>query len=131
MESNAATNHPAHCDVTVQLSDCGRQDARAVFESLEGVFAGCDVPAPGPEQAHDHEPTVWMATFDSSSRTGGRSEPPHLSTSVTALLTGDHNAVAVVEEALGGLFEVRSSSSVSGEHEKEARLLLSSRLVTR
>ncbi|MFG3509454.1 hypothetical protein ACGF5F_28585 [Streptomyces sp. NPDC047821] len=130
MESNRTTNHPADCDVTVQLSDCGRRDARAVFDTLDRVFASCDVPAPGPEQAHDHEPNVWMATFDSSARSGELPGPPDLSTQVTALLTGDHHAVGEVEKALGGLFEVRSSSSVSGEHEKEARLLLASRFVT-
>ncbi|QGV76965.1 hypothetical protein [Streptomyces ficellus] len=130
MESNGTRNHPADCDVTVQLSDCGREDARAVFETLDRVFARCDVPAPGPEQAHDHEPTVWMATFDSSARRSGEPGPPNLSTSVTTLLTGDHQAVATVERALGGLFEVRSAGSVSGEHEKEARLHLTSRYVT-
>ncbi|MEU0661852.1 MULTISPECIES: hypothetical protein [Streptomyces] len=130
MESNGTRNHPADCDVTVQLSDCGRQDARAVFETLDRVFTGCDMPTPGPEQAHDREPTVWMATFDSSARREERPGPPQLSTEVTALLTGDHQAVAEVEKALGGLFEIRSATSVSGEHEKEARLQLASRYVT-
>ncbi|WP_336317841.1 hypothetical protein [Streptomyces lavendofoliae] len=127
MESNGTTSHPADCDVTVQLSDCGRQDATVVFETLDRVFAGCDMPAPGPEQAHDHEPTVWMATFDSSARREDEPAPPQLGSEVTALLTGDHQAVAEVEKALGGLFEVRSATSVSGEHEREARLLLAPR----
>ncbi|MDN3296847.1 hypothetical protein QWM81_22920 [Streptomyces ficellus] len=128
MESNGTRNHPADCDVTVQLSDCGRQDAQTVFDTLDRVFAGCDVPASGPEQPHLHEPTVWMATFDSSARSGGElPAPPRLTTPVTAVLTGDHHAVAEVEKALDGLFEVRSASSIPGEHEKEARLVLAPR----
>ncbi|GGU48340.1 hypothetical protein [Streptomyces lavendofoliae] len=131
MESNGTTNHPADCDVSVQLSDCGRQDATAVFEALDRVFAGRDMPSPGPEQAHDREPTVWMATFDSSTRRENEPAPSQLGAEVTALLTGDQQAVAAVEKAIGELFEVRSATSVSGEHEREARLLLAPRQVTR
>ncbi|MET9800237.1 hypothetical protein [Streptomyces sp. NPDC006368] len=128
MENKATNNHPADCDVTVQLSDCGREDAQAVFDTLDHVFAGCDVPASGPEQAHGHEPTVWMATFDSSARSSEQLPgSPRLTSPVAATLTGDHHAVAEIEKALAGLFEVRTSESVSGEHEKELRLLLAPR----
>lgn len=128
MEKKATDNHPSDCDVTVQLSDCGREDARIVFDTLDHVFVGCDLPASGPEQRHDHEPTVWMATFDSSARSGGDLPgPPRLTTPVAAVLTGDHHAVEEVEKELGRLFEVRTSESVPGEHERELRLLLAPR----
>lgn len=119
-----AGEHPADCDVTVQLSDCGRADAKAVFEALNGVFAGCEDVAP---QSAGREPTVWMATFDSSARSGEPTAAPRLSSPVEALLTGDHHAVEEVAKALGHLFDVRSTQHVSGEHETECRLLLAPR----
>ncbi|MFJ8648840.1 hypothetical protein ACIRNI_22295 [Streptomyces sp. NPDC093546] len=128
MENKATNNHPADCDVTVQLTDCDREEARIVFDTLDHVFSACDAPQPGPEQRHDHEPTVWVATFDSSAHSSDQPPgPPQLEHPVQALLTGDHHAVAEVEKALGRLFEVRTSESVSGEHEKESRLLLAPR----
>ncbi|MEE1757482.1 hypothetical protein [Streptomyces sp. SP18CS02] len=127
METNKTTSHPADCDVSVQLSECGRQDARAVFGTLERVFAGCDAGAPGPESGSGKEPTVWMATFDTSTRAGEHPQPPRLATEVTALLTGGYHAVDEVEHALAELFDVKSSESVSGDQEKECRLLLASR----
>ncbi|WP_226962828.1 MULTISPECIES: hypothetical protein [unclassified Streptomyces] len=124
-----APEHPAHCDVTIQLSECGRTDAVAVFDALDHVFAGCEDVAPSPRPAAGREPTVWMATFDSSTPRPAAEEPgpPPLSTPVEALLTGDHHAVAEVEKAMERLFEIRSLQSVSGEHEKESRLLLAPR----
>ncbi|AOT62550.1 hypothetical protein AB0E11_15040 [Streptomyces fradiae] len=117
--------HPAECDVTVQLSDCGRDDAVAVFGALDRVFAGCEDVAP--HSAAGREPTVWMATFDSSAHSGEADPAPRLSKEVEALLTGDHQAVEKVEKALGRLFELRSAQHVPGEHETESRLLLASR----
>ncbi|MFJ8696052.1 hypothetical protein [Streptomyces roseolilacinus] len=117
--------HPADCDVTVQLSDCGRADAEVVFGVLDEVFAGCEDVAPHPTTGR--EPTVWMATFDSSAHSGEPSAAPRLGSPVEALLTGDHHAVEVVEKALGRLFDVRSTQHVPGEHEAECRLLLASR----
>ncbi|MEU2184191.1 hypothetical protein [Streptomyces thermolilacinus] len=117
--------HSADCDVTVQLSDCGRADAEAVFKALDDVFAGCEDVAP--HSTSGREPTVWMATFDSSAHSGEPTATPRLSTEVEALLTGDHHSVEEVEKALGRLFEVRSTQHVSGEHETECRLLLAPR----
>ncbi|PRH80354.1 hypothetical protein C6N75_04680 [Streptomyces solincola] len=130
MATNETSNHPAHCDVTVQLSDCGRQDAHAVFASLDRVFAACDPVDPGETHTGGAEPTVWMATFDSGSARGeggSGGEPPALGTRVNALLTGDAHAVDEVEKALARIFEVHSTESVSGEHEREARLQLGPR----
>ncbi|MFF9915704.1 hypothetical protein [Streptomyces sp. NPDC013457] len=114
-------------DVTVQLSDCDRQDAQAVFDVLDHVYRLEDMSAPGPKAASAPAPTVWMATFDTA---GGRREdagPVHLAGQVGALLTGGYHAVEEVEKTLAATFAVRSTQSVSGDQETEARLLLASR----
>lgn len=123
--NRGAGEHPADCDVTVQLSDCGRAEAEAVFGALDEVFAGCEDVAP--HSGTGREPTVWVATFDSSARSGEPIGAPRLDSPVEALLTGDHHAVEEVEKALGRLFDVRSAQHVPGEHEAECRLLLASR----
>ncbi|MFF8382393.1 hypothetical protein [Streptomyces kanasensis] len=124
--AGAAGGHPADCDVTVQLSDCGRAEAEAIFGVLDQVFAGCEDVAPA-AAGSGPEPTVWMATFDSSAHSGDPSDTPRLDAPVEALLTGDSHAVDEVVKVLGRLFEVRSTQDVSGEHERESRLLLASR----
>ncbi len=43
-------------DVTVQLSDCGREDARAVFDVLDAVYRLEDMTAPGPQAAEGPSP---------------------------------------------------------------------------
>ncbi|MCS0634902.1 hypothetical protein NX801_04345 [Streptomyces sp. LP05-1] len=125
MENKATTDRVSECDVTVQLSECGREEARAVFGALEQVFSACDSGAPGPEHGDAPEPTVWTATFDSTSaRSGEPTGRPRLGGEVAALLTGGQQAVDAVEQALARVFDVRSSEDVAGEHEKETRLLL-------
>jgi hypothetical protein len=123
---DGAGGHRADCDVTVQLSDCGRADAEAVFDVLDQVFAGCEDVAPA-SGSDGPEPTVWMATFDSSALSGDPADAPRLSAPVEALLTGDSHAVDEVVKVLDRLFEVRSTQHVSGEHERESRLLLAPR----
>ncbi|MEU3610009.1 hypothetical protein AB0E83_31905 [Streptomyces sp. NPDC035033] len=113
-------------DVTVQLSDCRREDARAVFEVLDHYYRLEDIEPPGPE-GEGPLATVWMATFDTSD--GQREEvgPPRLTGKVGALLTGGYHAVAEVEKVLATGFAIESLQSVSGDQETEARLLLASR----
>ncbi|MCP9956282.1 MULTISPECIES: hypothetical protein [Streptomyces] len=123
--NRSGEEHSADCDVTVQLSDCGRAEAEAVFGALSDVFAGCEDVAPRP--ASGREPTVWTATFDSSARSGEPAGAPRLDSPVEALLTGGQHALEEVEKALGRIFEVRSAQHVPGEHEAECRLLLASR----
>ncbi|MFE6224880.1 MULTISPECIES: hypothetical protein [unclassified Streptomyces] len=113
-------------DVTVQLSDCGHDDARTVFEVLDHYYRLEDVEPPSPADAGP-APTVWMATFDTS---GGQREevrPPRLTGKVGALLTGGYHAVAEVERVLSAGFAIESLQTVSGDQETEARLLLASR----
>ncbi|MFE7579937.1 hypothetical protein ACFU5Y_00035 [Streptomyces gardneri] len=116
-------------DVTVQLSDCCREDAQAVFDVLDRVYQLEDMETPGPRAAEGPGPatTVWVATFDTA---GGRREdvgPTHLTALVGATLTGGYHAVDEVERVLATGFDVRSLQSVSGDQETEARLLLASR----
>lgn len=113
-------------DVTVQLSNCSGDDARAVFEALDRVYAVEDVPPPeAPRQVP--APTVWMATFDTAAGRGAAARPGHLTAEVPVLLTGGYHAVDEIEKVLAQSFDVRSLESVSGDQETEARLLLASR----
>ncbi|MFF9145693.1 hypothetical protein ACF1BN_12640 [Streptomyces sp. NPDC014861] len=113
-------------DVTVQLSECRQEDARAVFEVLDHYYRLEDLEPPSPSGAGPVA-TVWMATFDTS---GGQREevrPPRLDGRVGALLTGGYQAVSEVERVLAAGFAVESRQTVSGDQETEARLLLASR----
>ncbi|MEU4269340.1 hypothetical protein [Streptomyces sp. NPDC026092] len=114
-------------DVTVQLSDCDREDAKAVFDVLDHVYRLEDMTAPGPRAATAPAPTVWMATFDTAEGRHEESGPVHLTGMVGALLTGGYRAVDEVEKTLAATFDIQSMQSVSGDQETEARLLLSSR----
>ncbi len=114
-------------DVTVQLSDCGREDAQAVFDVLDHVYQLEDMTAPGPRAATAPTPTVWMATFDTAAGRHEETRPAHLTGMVGALLTGGYHAVDEVEKTLAASFDIQSLQSVSGDQETEARLLLASR----
>ncbi|MFG2331105.1 hypothetical protein ACGFMM_15945 [Streptomyces sp. NPDC048604] len=112
-------------DVTVQLS-CSGEDARAVFEALDRVYA-IDDPPTAERVPQVPAPTVWMATFDTAASRGAAARPMHLSSEVPVLLTGGYHAVDEIEKVLAQSFDVRSLESVSGDQETEARLLLASR----
>ncbi|GAA3895998.1 hypothetical protein GCM10022244_02480 [Streptomyces gulbargensis] len=114
-------------DVTVQLSECCREDAKAVLGVLDGFYHLEDVTVPGPDDAPGPATTVWTATFDTA---GGRRQevrPPHLTDKVEAVLTGGYHAVGEVEKVLAEGFDIQSLQSVSGDQETEARLVLASR----
>ncbi|MFI0989088.1 hypothetical protein [Streptomyces exfoliatus] len=113
-------------DVTVQLSDCCREDAQAVFDVLDVVYQLEDQ-APSPQAATGPSPTVWTATFDTA---GGRRQevrPPSLTSPVGVTLTGGYHAVDEVEKVLAAGFDIQSLQAVSGDQETEARLLLAPR----
>ncbi|MFF5639466.1 hypothetical protein [Streptomyces sp. NPDC012825] len=114
-------------DVTVQLSDCGREDAQAVFDVLDAAYRLEDMTAPGPQAATEPSPTVWTATFDTAGGEHRQVSPAHLSATVGVTLTGGYHAVDEVEKVLATGFDVRSRHTVSGDQEREARLLLASR----
>ncbi|MFH9727734.1 hypothetical protein ACH4M4_32905 [Streptomyces sp. NPDC017254] len=114
-------------DVTVQLNDCCREDAQAVFDVLDGVYELEDATAPSPQAAEGPSPTVWTAIFDTA---GGRHQevrPTHLTSPVGATLSGGYHAVGEVQKVLAVGFDIQSMQSVSGDQETEARLLLASR----
>lgn len=114
-------------DVTVQLNDCSREDAQAVFGVLDGVYQLEDMETPSPQATTGPSPTVWTATFDTA---GGRHQevrPTHLTSPVGATLSGGYHAVDEVEKVLAVGFDIQSLQSVSGDQETEARLLLASR----
>ncbi|MFD8644673.1 hypothetical protein ACFV14_30725 [Streptomyces zaomyceticus] len=113
-------------DVTVQLNDCCREDAQAVFEVLDGVYQAEDMTAP-PQAGTGPSPTVWTAIFDTA---GGRRQevsPTHLTSPVGATLSGGYHAVDEVQKVLAAGFDIQSLQYVSGDQETEARLLLASR----
>ncbi|GGT16919.1 hypothetical protein [Streptomyces purpureus] len=115
-------------DVTVQLSGCVQEDAKAVFDVLDRVFVCEDMSVSKEPNARGPETTVWLATFDTARPASGEPLPPaHLTAEVGALLTGGYHAVDEIEKALAGSFDVRSLQSVSGDQETEARMLLASR----
>ncbi len=114
-------------DVTVQLSDCDREDAQAVFDVLDGVYRLEDIATPGPQAATDPSPTVWAATYDTAGGEHQEVSPAHLSALVGVTLTGGYHAVDEVEKVLATGFDVQSRHTVSGDQETEARLLLASR----
>lgn len=114
-------------DVTVQLSDCGREDAQVVFDVLAKVYEREDKSEPGPGAVTTPSPTVWMATFDTAGGKREQARPVPLSAMVGAVLTGGYHAVDEVEKTLAASFDIQSLQSVSGDQETEARLLLASR----
>ncbi|MBT2441860.1 hypothetical protein J7E93_17425 [Streptomyces sp. ISL-36] len=114
-------------DVTVQLSDCSREDAQVVFDVLDHVYELEDMTAPGPRAGTAPGVNVWTATFDTAA--GRHEETSHvpLTGMVGAVLTGGYHAVDEVEKTLATSFDIQSLQSVSGDQETEARLLLASR----
>jgi hypothetical protein len=114
-------------DVTVQLSDCKREDAQAVFDVLDHYYELEDMTAPGPRAATAPAANVWMATFDTAAGRREEPKPVHLDGMVDALLTGGYHAVDEMEKTLAATFDIQSLQSVSGDQETEARLLLASR----
>ncbi|MDV9189400.1 hypothetical protein R6L23_14485 [Streptomyces sp. SR27] len=114
-------------DVSVQLSECCREDAQAVFDVLDGVYQLEDMTNPSPQMATGPATTVWTATFDTAAGRHQEVRPTHLSALVGATLTGGYHAVDEVEKVLAAGFDIQSMQSVSGDQETEARLLLASR----
>ncbi|AVH93965.1 MULTISPECIES: hypothetical protein [Streptomyces] len=114
-------------DVTVQLSDCDREDAQAVFGVLDAVYRLEDMTTSAPQAATGPSPTVWTATFDTAGGEHREVSPARLSAMVGVTLTGGYHAVDEVEKVLATGFDVQSRHTVSGDQETEARLLLASR----
>ncbi|MFE0648705.1 hypothetical protein ACFVZH_08990 [Streptomyces sp. NPDC059534] len=114
-------------DVTVQLCDCSREDAQAVFGVLDRFYQLEDTATPSPQTATGPTPTVWTATFDTAGGEHQEVHPTALTGLVGATLSGGYHAVDEVQKVLASGFEIQSQQAVSGDQETEARLLLASR----
>ncbi|MFF8609881.1 hypothetical protein ACF06X_28595 [Streptomyces sp. NPDC015346] len=114
-------------DVCVQLSDCSREDAQAVFDVLDHVYELEDMKVPGTQAATTPGVNVWTATFDTAAGPHEEVRPVPLTGMVGAVLIGGYHAVDEVEKTLATSFDIQSLQSVSGDQETEARLLLASR----
>ncbi|MCE7079431.1 hypothetical protein [Streptomyces sp. ST2-7A] len=120
--------------VSVQVTDCGRETADAVFRVLRAAF-------PGATEEEDHEGgsagttggdrMVWSLVVDAGS--GDPAAPPvagdpvGLGESVEAVLYGTVPPVRRVRKALETAFAAEDRGTVPGEHEVEVRLRLSGR----
>lgn len=118
--------HTSAAEVSVTLSKCRKEDARALFRALGGAFE-CDRGSAGPaDNAPGGHPTVWSTMVDVTD-VHGHAEPARLSGPVTADIQGAPHAVAVLKETLAEVFSVRLESLTAGDQEQEVRLRLENR----
>lgn len=114
---------PSH--VSVQLTDCAREDADTVLAVLWSAFPqSADRRSEVSGRAHDTDaegPTVWTVTVETVGEVGP-GERPRLSGPVTTTLAGGYHAVDLVRQALTSVFVVEDLGSVSGDQEQEVRL---------
>ncbi|MFD4828304.1 hypothetical protein ACFWPV_00370 [Streptomyces uncialis] len=118
------TAHP-EAEVVVELSDCTKDDAGAVFGVLRSVF-DCDrAPDDPPRDTAGSRPAVWSATYDTTQIRGA---PPAtvLGDTVTAEVQGGYLAVDRLRTALAAAFTVAEEGMAAGDQEKEVELLLRS-----
>ena len=113
--------------VSVQLSDCGAEDARAVFTALAAAFGGTgETDCHGVSGARGRSP-VWTSHFDTAATDGGGGAGARLRHAVAVELQGTPASVETVKHALTGAFTVGDEQMASGDQEEQAWLLLSSR----
>ncbi|MEV1007335.1 hypothetical protein [Streptomyces sp. NPDC049881] len=115
--------------VSIHLTDCGRDTARAVFDVLTAAYPG-SAPGTGPEGngggTRAGHPVVWsMVVATEAYRPGVTEEAPALDETVNVTVTGSSDGVARVGEVLGAAFRADQVGRVPGEHEFEVRLRLS------
>ena len=114
---------PTH--VSVQLTDCAREDADTVLAVLWSAFPdSADRRSEESGRAHDMDaegPTVWTVTVETAGPTVPQKRPT-LTGSVTATLSGGYHAVDQVRQALTSVFVVEDLGSVPGDQEQEIRL---------
>ncbi|MEU8887129.1 hypothetical protein [Streptomyces sp. NPDC048442] len=116
--------------VTVTVTDCPAQDARAVFEVLAAGFGDTDRgPDDVPREVPGAGPTVWTSVFeaDGSDGNGKLPAPTPLSGPATVTVQGVPHEVTRVREVLGAAFGISDEGSASGDQEQEVRLRVSGR----
>lgn len=116
----------AAAEVSVQLSGCEKEDARALFTALGSAFASDREPTEVARAAGGGHPTVWSSVFDVSQ---SRGEPGTavLHGSMTADIQGTPGSVAKLKATLGEVVSVRVESLAAGDQEQEVRLRLENR----
>ncbi|MFI8189268.1 hypothetical protein ACIF8T_10815 [Streptomyces sp. NPDC085946] len=116
--------HPE--SVSVEISGCGKDDARIVFDTLCACFASDRCSDDVPEELHRTRPTVWLGTFDVADAHEA-ARPARLHASVVADAHGGYWAIDRFRETLDSLFAVHDLSSASGDQEKELHVRLENR----
>ncbi|MEV6407226.1 MULTISPECIES: hypothetical protein [Streptomyces] len=116
--------HPE--SVTLEISDCSKEDARIVFDTLCACFESDRCAEDVPEQLHETRPMVWLGTFEVSD-VHDCARPARLASSVTADVQGGYWAIERFRTTLDSVFRVKDLSSASGDQETELHLLLESR----
>ncbi|MEV6612401.1 hypothetical protein AB0N31_00580 [Streptomyces sp. NPDC051051] len=117
-------SHPE--SVSLEISDCSKEDARIVFDTLCACFASDRCADDVPEQVDETRPMVWLGTFEVSD-VQDCARPARLSSSVTADVQGGYWAIERFRATLDSMFRVKDLSSASGDQETELHLLLESR----
>ncbi|MEU3844583.1 hypothetical protein AB0E88_31700 [Streptomyces sp. NPDC028635] len=124
-------NEKAHPhSVSLEISDCSKEDARTVFDALCGYFESDRCHEDVPQQLSEVRPMVWLGTFDVDDAHEGAEKAVHpapLRGSVTADVQGGYWAVDRFRKTLDGLFDVQDLSQASGDQERELHLRLESR----
>ncbi|MFF9815396.1 hypothetical protein [Streptomyces sp. NPDC014006] len=115
--------------VTVEISDCPKEDARIVFDALCGYFESDRCSEDVPEQFSQVRPMVWLGTFDvhDAHEGAGGVRPGRLNGAVTADVQGGYWAIDRFRETLGDLFTVHDLSHASGDQERELHVRLENR----
>lgn len=126
MHQHMDNERPHPHSVSVEISDCSKEDARIVFDTLCGCFDSDRCSEDVPEQLSEVRPMVWLGTFDvADTREGGR--PARLHGPVTADVQGGYWAIDRFRETLHELFTVHDLSHASGDQERELHVRLESR----
>ncbi|ANJ06051.1 hypothetical protein LZP81_09815 [Streptomyces parvulus] len=118
--------HPE--SVSVELSGCSKEDARAVFDALCARYASSDRhTGDATREYHEVRPTVWLGTFDVADARRDESGPAALRESVDADVQGGYWAIERFRTTLDSLFTVHDLSTASGDQERELHVRLESR----
>ena len=117
--------HPE--SVSVELSGCGKEDARTVFDVLGACFSSDRHTGDATREYHEVRPTVWLGTFDVAEDLHGERGPTRLTASVDADVQGGYWAIDRFRTTLDSLFTVHDLSTASGDQERELYVRLESR----
>ncbi|MFF3330691.1 hypothetical protein ACFYWX_14205 [Streptomyces sp. NPDC002888] len=119
------SERPHEESVSVAISDCSKEDARVVFDTLCACFSSDRCAEDVPEQLHETRPMVWLGTFDVADAHEG-ARPAHLHASVTADVQGGYWAIERFRTTVDGLFSVEDLTTASGDQERELHIRLAS-----